>query len=148
MLKGEDISINPPHSPFVKGGGKEDFLKNRRIFLLEYNGESKHLARQNRKTPTEAEKLFWSKVRRKQIKGYQFYRQKPIGGYIVDFYCPAAKIVIEIDGGGHFTPEMEIADQNRSKYLESVGLRVIRYNNTEVLTNIEGVVENLYNFLT
>jgi len=115
--------------------------------LLEYNGKNKHLARQNRKNPTDAEKLFWSKVRRKQIKGYQFYRQKPIGGYIVDFYCPSAKLVVEIDGGGHFTPEVEIADQNRSFYLKNVGLEVLRFNNTEVMTNIDGVVERLYDVL-
>ena len=53
----------------------------------------------------DAEKLLWSKIRRKQIKGYQFYRQKNIGNYIVDFYCPSGKLILELDGGQHYSDE-------------------------------------------
>ena len=69
---------------------------------------------------TEAEKLLWSKVRKKQLKGYQFYRQKNIGNYIVDFYCPAAKLVIELDGGQHYSPKGKEKDKRRDAYLVSI----------------------------
>ena len=92
---------------------------------------------------TDAEKLLWAKIRVKQIKGYQFYRQKPIGDYIVDFYCPKTKLVIEVDGSQHLSGEMTENDRIRDKYLNSLGLRVLRFNNIEVLANIEGVLESI-----
>jgi len=92
---------------------------------------------------TDAERLLWAKIRRKQLKGYQFYRQKPIGDYIVDFFCPRAKLVIEVDGGQHFSGETTENDKIRDEYLRSLGLRVLRFTNTDVLTHIEGVVEGI-----
>jgi very-short-patch-repair endonuclease len=67
--------------------------------MLPFNKRLKILARELRKNMTDAGKLLWSKIRRKQLKGYQFYRQKNIGDYIVDFYCPAGKLIVEVDGG-------------------------------------------------
>ncbi|WP_245549477.1 MULTISPECIES: endonuclease domain-containing protein [Methylomicrobium] len=93
---------------------------------------------------TDAEKILWSRVRRKQISGVQFYRQKPIGGYIVDFYAPQAKLVIELDGGQHFEPEQQYYDQQRTLYLQNQGLAVLRFTNVEVLKNIEGVMEVVF----
>jgi len=92
---------------------------------------------------TLPEKRLWSRIRRKQINNLQFYRQKVLGHYIVDFYCPAAKLVIEVDGGHHFLPENMFYDQERTNYLESLGLRVVRFTNREVLSNIAGVIEML-----
>ncbi len=89
---------------------------------------------------TDAEIALWAKVRRRQLHGLQFHRQKPIGNYIVDFYCPAAKLVIEIDGGQHYRPEGELSDANRDAYLESLGLFVLRFSNLEVLHNMDGVM--------
>jgi very-short-patch-repair endonuclease len=66
--------------------------------MLNYNKTLKEFSRNLRHNMTDAERLLWSKIRGKQLKGYQFYRQKPIGNYIVDFYCPKANIVIELDG--------------------------------------------------
>jgi len=97
---------------------------------------------------TLAERKLWSHIRRKQINGLQFYRQFIIGNYIVDFYCPKAKLVIEVDGGQHFTDEGKESDESRDAYLNSIGFRVLRYNNHEVLANIEGVVSNLMNILS
>ena len=93
---------------------------------------------------TEAEKFLWSKIRRKRLKGVQFYRQKPIGNYIVDFYYPVRKIVIEIDGGQHYLEEGIEKDRIRDGYLRSLGLTVLRFSNIDVLQNIEGVVNSIY----
>ena len=96
---------------------------------------------------TVAERRLWSKIRRKQLKGYQFYRQKNIGDYIVDFYCPAAKLIVEIDGGQHYSEENIKKDEARDKFLSDLGFRVLRFSNSDVFKNIEGVVEEIYNHL-
>jgi len=111
--------------------------------MLPYNGKLKQLSRELRKNMTDAERHLWTKIRMKQLKGYQFYRQKPIGDYIVDFFCPRAKLVIEIDGSQHFSGDMPQYDRTRDEYLSSLGLRVLRFTNTDVLTRIEGVVERI-----
>ena len=89
---------------------------------------------------TDAEIALWSKLRRKQIFGLPFYRQKPLGNFIVDFYCPAAKLVIEIDGGQHYQEDGRIRDGLRDDDLESLGLRVLRFSNLDVLSNMDGVI--------
>jgi very-short-patch-repair endonuclease len=111
--------------------------------MLPYNGNLKQLSRLLRENMTDAERHLWAKIRMKQLKGYQFYRQKPIGDYIVDFFCPRAKLVIEVDGSQHFLDEMTEYDRIRDEYLSSLGLRVLRFTNTDVLTHIEGVVESI-----
>jgi very-short-patch-repair endonuclease len=92
---------------------------------------------------TDAEKLLWSKLRMKQVHEQIFYRQKPIGEYIADFYCPKAKLVVEIDGGQHFSDESIEYDKVRSEFMAGMGLRVLRFTNTEVLTNVEGVLDRI-----
>ncbi|MFN3480668.1 MAG: endonuclease domain-containing protein [Thermodesulfovibrionales bacterium] len=82
---------------------------------------------------TNAERILWSKIRGKQIKGYQFYRQKPIGDFIVDFYCPKGNLVIEVDGGQHYSEEGKAKDNYRDKYMEGLGLRVLRFSDREIL---------------
>ena len=111
--------------------------------MLPYNGNLKQYSRQLRKNMTDAERHLWTKIRRKQVKGYQFYRQKPIGDYIVDFFCPRAKLVIEVDGSQHFSDEMTEYDRIRNEYLSSLGLRVLRFTNADVLAHIERVVESI-----
>ena len=111
--------------------------------MLPRNRSLKQPARELRKNMTDAERKLWAYIRRKQIHGRQFYRQFVIGNYIVDFYCPKAKLVIEVDGGQHFTEEGKESDRNRDLYLERLALRVLRFNNREVLTNIEGVVHEI-----
>ena len=69
--------------------------------MLKYNRDLKHIARRLRTEMTESEQLLWSRLRRKQLTGMQFYRQKPIGSYVVDFYAPKAKLVVEVDGSQH-----------------------------------------------
>jgi very-short-patch-repair endonuclease len=108
-----------------------------------YNKNLKQASRDLRNNMTEAEKLLWSKLRCKQILGLQFYRQKPILNYIVDFYCPAANLVIECDGGQHFTDEGLEADRIRDQTLTELGLTVLRFDNGQVLGEIDDVVERI-----
>ncbi len=111
--------------------------------MLPYNKKLKKFSQQLRENMTDAEKRLWWKIRMKQVKGLFFYRQKPIGDYIVDFYCPKAKLAIEIDGSHHLVGETIEYDRIRDDYLRSLGLRVLRFNNTEVLKNIKGVLEKI-----
>ncbi len=111
--------------------------------MLPYNRNLKQCSRQLRGNMTDAERYLWAKVRMKQLKGYQFYRQKPIGDYIVDFFCPRAKLVIEVDGSYHLVDEKIEYDRIRDEYLSSLGLRVLRFTNSDVLTHIEGVIESI-----
>jgi very-short-patch-repair endonuclease len=101
------------------------------------------LRRKLRRDPTPAEKLFWSKVANRTFYGLKFVKQHGIGNYIVDFCCRSLNLIIEIDGDSHFTPEGLKSDQVRTKHLESFGYKIIRYNNLEVLNNIDGVFEDL-----
>jgi very-short-patch-repair endonuclease len=80
----------------------------------------------------------WSYLRRKQLDGFRFRRQQPIGPYIVDFFCPAVKLIIEVDGGQHAVNEK--ADASRTHWLEERGYRVARFWNNEVLANTDGVI--------
>ena len=96
---------------------------------------------------TDAEKLIWSRIRRKQLKGYQFYRQKNIGNYIVDFYCPAAKLIVEIDGGQHYSKEGTEKDKVRDNYVSRLGFTVLRFSDRDVFKNINGVLERIYEYL-
>lgn len=104
-------------------------------------------ARILRKGMTEPEKLLWSKIRRKQLGDFQFYRQKVIGNYIADFFCHKASLVVEVDGGQHYTPEGLAKDKIRDEYMESLGFKVLRFKNNEVFGNIDGVVEVIRGFL-
>jgi very-short-patch-repair endonuclease len=112
--------------------------------MLNYNSKLKPKARVLRSNMTDVEKMLWSRVRRKQILGVQFYRQKPIGNYVVDFYAPQANLVIELDGGQHFEPEQERYDEQRTLNLQKQGLSVLRFTNLDVLKNIEGVMEVIF----
>jgi len=116
--------------------------------MLPYNKHLKSKARQLRKRMTDSERTLWSRLRGKQILGVQFYRQKPIGEYIVDFYGPRAKLVVEIDGFQHFQGKGLERDQKRDQYLASLGLNVMRFNSREVLTNTDGVVEVIHRALS
>ena len=112
--------------------------------MLPFSSKLKPLARSLRANMTDAEQLIWSKVRRKQIDDFQFYRQKNIGQYIVDFYCPKGKLIVEIDGGQHYENEGMKKDQERDRYLQKLGFTVKRFSDIDVLKNIDGVVERIH----
>jgi very-short-patch-repair endonuclease len=107
----------------------------------------KEYSRSLRKNMTNAEVLLWSKIRRKSLGGYQFYRQKIIGSYIVDFYCHKAKLVIEVDGGQHYSPEGKQKDMVRDNYMNRLGLRVLRFSDREILENLDVVMEMIWRSL-
>jgi very-short-patch-repair endonuclease len=92
---------------------------------------------------TEAERKLWSKIRRRHAGGFVFCRQKPLGQYIVDFYCQKAKLAIEVDGGQHFTDAGKQYDCEREQFLESMGVRVLRFSNSEVMKNVESVIDRI-----
>ena len=79
--------------------------------MLSYDKQLKALSQHLRKNMTDAENMVWLKLRRKQLKGYQFYRQKIIRNFIVDFYCPKANLVIELDGGQHYSETSNAKDK-------------------------------------
>ncbi|MEI6747288.1 MAG: DUF559 domain-containing protein [Methylococcaceae bacterium] len=108
--------------------------------MLPYSRTTKPLARELRKNQTGAEEFLSYHIRRKQILGVQFNRQRPIAGYIVDFYGVEAKLVIELDGSQHYEPDAIAYDFERTKVLESLGLKVIRFDNAQVFSELNGVV--------
>jgi len=112
--------------------------------MLRYKANLKQPSRLLRKKLTDSERVLWSHLRGKQLSGIQFYRQKPLGCYIVDFYAPQAKLVIEVDGSQHLEGPQAEQDRRRDEYLESVGLRVLRFNSREVLVETEAVVEAIH----
>jgi very-short-patch-repair endonuclease len=90
---------------------------------------------------TDAELRLWRLLRRKQFAGFRFRRQAPIGRYIVDFFCPSARLIIELDGGQH--AERTEQDRRRSEFLMRAGFRVLRFWNNELNQNELGVLETI-----
>ena len=101
-----------------------------------------------RRNSTDAEKILWNVLRRNQMHNLHFKRQKPIGKYIVDFVCLKEKFVIELDGGQHNEEDNKSYDKERTEYLKSLGYRVCRFWNNDVIQNTDGVVEYLYQVLS
>jgi very-short-patch-repair endonuclease len=101
------------------------------------------LAKNLRKESTDAERLIWSRLRAGRLEGLKFRRQHPIGPYIVDFVCLERKLVIELDGGQHALPEETQKDNQRDSWLKEEGYTVLRFWNNEVLTNLNGVLEEI-----
>src|SRR5579872_4702170 len=109
--------------------------------MRENESRSRQFAKRLRGQLTDAETILWSHLRRDMFFGLRFRRQHPIGPYIADFACTAARLVIEIDGGTHSTPEEVRHDLRRSAYLRKQGWRIIRVTNTDVYKNLDSVLE-------
>ncbi len=99
-----------------------------------------------RREPTAAENALWQKLRRKQLLGHKFRRQHTIDRFIVDFYSRDAKLIIEVDGPIHMYTKVE--DAIRQEFLESLGFRVIRFKNADVLSNIDAVLDEIVRHLS
>ena len=97
---------------------------------------------------TEPEQIFWYRIRNRQINNLKFRRQHSIGPFVVDFYCAEKLLVIEIDGDSHATKRGILSDLNRTAFIESKGYQIIRYNNSDIINNIDGVLEDLMRLLT
>ena len=100
-------------------------------------------AQELRRSTTDAERRLWQELRGRQL-GFKFRRQAPIANFVADFACPAARLVIELDGGGHGTDEAEARDSSRSRAIERAGYRVIRFWNHEVSEDTDNVVERIW----
>ncbi len=100
-------------------------------------------ARALRQNLTDAERLLWYELRDHRLIGAGFRRQVPVDRYIADFVCHAARLIIELDGGQHYSDEGERRDTMRTAVLEAHGFRVLRFTNTDVISNREGVLETI-----
>lgn len=107
--------------------------------LITYNQNLVPFARKLRTTMTKQEVILWRKISRKQICAVQFFRQKPIGPYIVDFCAKTPKTVIELDGGHHFEDERQVKDEKRDSFLRAQGFIVLRFDNRSIVENWAGV---------
>ncbi|MBN2028770.1 endonuclease domain-containing protein [bacterium] len=111
--------------------------------MFKYNPRLKNRARKLRSSMTDAEVKLWQHIRMRQGARIKFLRQRPIGNYIVDFYAPEAKLVIEVDGGQHYKEESFEYDKIRDAYLKGLNLKILRVSNLDVLNKIEGVVKKI-----
>ena len=104
------------------------------------------VARKLRRTQTDAERLLWSRLRAGQLHGAKFRRQVPLSPYVADFCCEAARLVVEVDGGQH--GESIEVDEARTEFFEERGYRVVRVWNSDVLKNVDGVLEEVLRCMT
>jgi len=121
----------------LDGGGQVGVLMNSNLAKI---------ARILRQRSTDAERLLWQKLRGRQLEGYKFRRQQPIGPYIVDFVNFEKGIIIELDGGQHATNRH--SDKERESWLAGEGFQIIRFWNNDVFENLEGVLEAIRRVLT
>jgi len=109
--------------------------------IIPYNPKLKELARRLRNNSTLAEVLLWNQIKKKQLRGYQFSRQKPIDDFIVDFFCHDLMLAIEIDGETHNYKAEE--DKVRQSRLESLGVKFLRFLDIDIKKNMEGVLRSI-----
>ncbi|MBI4128257.1 MAG: endonuclease domain-containing protein [Parcubacteria group bacterium] len=112
------------------------------------NSGNKTLRRRLRKSQTDAEKKLWNRLRKHQIKGGKFFRQYGVGVYVLDFYAPQQRLAIELDGGQHLEENQRNHDKLRLRFLDGRNIRVVRFWDTDVLKNIEGVLEEIEKCIT
>ena len=111
-----------------------------------YNGKLVAISQVLRRNMTPEEKHLWYDFLK--LLPQTFRRQKPIGPFVVDFYCASAKLVIELDGAQHFTPEERKKDAERDTYLSELGIRVLRYTNVQINQNFQGVCQDILKNMT
>jgi len=121
-----------PSGRGIKGEGKKYLSPEQLRFI-----------RSLRKKITDAERLLWSLLRDRQLEGFKFRRQHPVGKYVLDFYCHEARLDVELDGGQHNEIDQRKQDEARSFFLAKEGITVMRFWNNEVLRETEGVLEGL-----
>lgn len=129
------MSLNSPRSPlFKKRGGKLA------VFNIKETLEKRKILRKNQ---TEAEAKLWESLRNRRFNGLKFFRQYGIGWYIADFYCPILKLAIEVDGNEHFLKDGIEYDKERHKCFRALGIKTIRFSNSDVLRSIQDVLANI-----
>ena len=98
------------------------------------------LRRQLRMALTPAEARLWKQLQNRQLAGRKFRRQHSVGPYVLDFYCPRERLAVELDGAAHDHERAVVRDEARTRYLGSLGIRVVRFENRDVMSNMEGVL--------
>ena len=109
--------------------------------IIPYNSSLKEKARRLRNNSTFTEIMLWNQLRKKQVKGYDFHRQKPMDNYIVDFFCSELMLAVEVDGESHYGNEER--DEVRQKKLEKLGVSVLQFDDLEVRHNLDIVVKKI-----
>jgi len=118
------------------------------MYWLPYNKNLKEFSRQLRKNSTLGEILLWQKLRAGTLKNYTFNRQKPLGRYIVDFYCKPLNLVIEIDGSYHFEEEQIVKDNDRQRILENLDLNFLRFSEQQVRKDMDLVLKSIDHYIS
>lgn len=103
----------------------------------------KNRRRELRRNQTRFEEILWNLLRGRKLNGFKFYRQYSIGPYVLDFYCPFVRLAIELDGEYHKRKDVYSYDQERSLYLKSVGVRVIRFINKETIDKTDQIIDRI-----
>jgi very-short-patch-repair endonuclease len=133
------LRLTPPHLRRGLRGG-------RKAMAVHYNKSTMKLQRKAlRNALSKAERIMWNHLSRRQMNGYKFRRQHSVDQYVIDFYCPALKLAIEINGDSHFMFGAEEQDRIRQEHIESFGIQFLRFTNEEVIKNIDGVCQIVYN---
>jgi 5-methyltetrahydrofolate--homocysteine methyltransferase len=136
----------PSKAPYPPKGGQAQYWQTADPVLY---GLMKDFAKKMRHEQfTQAEEILWDALKGKQLEGYKFRRQHIIGGYIADFICLKHNLIIEVDGLIHQLPENKASDEERTKWLEEQGFKVIRFTNSEVITKLDIVLKNILEALT
>ena len=115
--------------------------------IIPYKPALKEIARGLRNKSTLGEVLLWKKLRNKQLLGYDFHRQKPLDQFVVDFYCHELDLAIEIDGGSHESDEAQEKDAARQEHLESLGVKFLRFKQSDVRTAMRTVLETIEHWI-
>jgi very-short-patch-repair endonuclease len=100
-----------------------------------------------RKNMPKSEVLLWTKLKNRQMHGERFLRQYGVDQYVLDFYCPRLKLAIEIDGDSHFITGAEYYDKDRQEHIESYGIQFLRFTNSDVYENLDGVCDSIYDMI-
>ena len=117
------------------------------LYYVPYKQNLKESARRLRNNSTLGEVLLWKELRAGQIEGHTFNRQKPIGRFIVDFYCKRLNLVIEVDGGYHYEKEQILIDKERQKLIEETGLNFLRFHDEEIRKDMPQVLQKLRKYI-
>lgn len=112
-----------------------------------YNPKLKELARQLRNRSTKTEIKLWNFLKRRQLMGYDFHRQKPVDNYIVDFFCNKFRLAIELDGYTHGFEEVFEKDEVKAQKLRELGITVLRFTDDDVMNNIDNVLRSIQEFI-
>ncbi|MCH8069482.1 MAG: endonuclease domain-containing protein [Candidatus Marinimicrobia bacterium] len=128
----------------IKGKGERGAILNEDGDITRTRKSIVEAAKNLRQCMTPAEKLLWRRLRGKKLHGLKFYRQVPIGRYIVDFYCPEKKLIVEVDGSIHEEKDILERDQDREEFFRCQGLRVLTIKNEEVFCALDSACEKIY----